>query len=372
MERISMDILGPLPQTKRGNKYILVVADEFTKWTEAYAMCNQEAETVAHHVKGFVCRWGAPREIHTDQGRQFESRLFQEMCKLMGVVKTRTSPYHPQSDGQVERFNRTLLAMLSQWTENEAEWDEHLESVMLAYRSAKHSSTGFTPYFLMFGREVRLPIELEWGVPDVQMGIGQRREGEYVRRLREGLEKAHNLTRQRLGSAHLRQKEQYDRRCHGAPFEEGERVWLHVPATKRGKCRKFHRPWVGPFQVIKRLSDVTYRVRNPDNPRRRLVVHFNRLKKWEARPGDGEDKGEETKEGDGGTMAGPEETQAEEEIPVNASEGGWRIFSIPPPLEPQRPAADGLNGRTEQTGDLSTERYPRRVTREPDRYQAGL
>jgi hypothetical protein len=116
---------------------------------------------------------------------------------------------------------------------------------------------------------------------------------------------------------------------------------------------------------MKRISDDTYRLRNPINPRRRLV-HFNRNKKWDARPPDGEK--EQAKEGDGETMAVPEETQVEGERPVNASEGDWGIFSIPPFLEPQRSTAVDLNCRREQTGDLTTERYPRRVTREPDRY----
>ena len=109
MERIAIDVLGPLPITETGNKYILIVADYFTKWVEAYPMPNQEATTVAELlVKQFICRFGVPPLIHSDQGRNFESELFAEMCQLLGIKKTRTTPYHPQSDGMVERFNCTL------------------------------------------------------------------------------------------------------------------------------------------------------------------------------------------------------------------------------------------------------------------------
>ena len=103
MQRIAMDILGPLPETERQNKYILVVSDYFTKWTESYPMKNMEAKTIAEQlVSNFICCYGVPYYIHTDQGRNFESSLISEMCQLLDMTKTRTTPYHPQSDGLVE------------------------------------------------------------------------------------------------------------------------------------------------------------------------------------------------------------------------------------------------------------------------------
>lgn len=109
MERVAIDIMGPLPMSKRGNKFVLVVTDYFTKWAEAYALPNQEAVTCADVlVKEFFCRFGVPYSIHSDQGRNFESGLFQEVCKLLDINKTKTTAYHPQSDGLVERLNRTL------------------------------------------------------------------------------------------------------------------------------------------------------------------------------------------------------------------------------------------------------------------------
>ena len=113
LERVAMDILGPLPPTRQGNRYILVIMDYFTKWPEAFALPNQEAEVVARaFVEGFACRYGIPQELHTDQGRNFESRLLKEVCRLLEIRKTRTTPLRPQSDGMVERFIKIFLSTL--------------------------------------------------------------------------------------------------------------------------------------------------------------------------------------------------------------------------------------------------------------------
>ena len=159
-KRVAMDILGPLPTTARGNKYILVVGEYFTKWIEAYPMPDVEARTIARYfVNEFICRFGVPEQLHTDQGRNFESTLIREICKLLGIKKTRTIPYHPQSDGMIERFNRTLLNVLSiAVKEEEDDWDLSLPTLMLAYHSGVHETTGESPFNLMFGREAQLPI----------------------------------------------------------------------------------------------------------------------------------------------------------------------------------------------------------------------
>ena len=132
----------------------------------SFPIPNVEAETVAQCLLEFICRMGTPEYLHTDQGRNFESRLVQELCRLLGITKTRTTPYHPHSDGMIERFNRTLLNMLSiSAQDKEKDWDLHLPSVMLAYRTSVHETTGETPFQLMFGREVRLPIDVMYGTP---------------------------------------------------------------------------------------------------------------------------------------------------------------------------------------------------------------
>ena len=159
MERIAVDILGPLPRTARGNTHVVVLGDYFTKWMEAFAVPNQEAATVVTViVEQFICRFGVLRQLHTDKGSNFESELFQQVCQLLDIDKTRTS-HRPQSDGMVERFNRSLGCMLTMYVEkHQNRWDEYLLYVMLAYRSSLHESTGFSPNMLMLGRELQMPI----------------------------------------------------------------------------------------------------------------------------------------------------------------------------------------------------------------------
>ena len=134
MHKVAMDILGPLPKSKSGNKYILVISDYFSKWTEAYPLPNQEALTVAQKlVDQWICRFSVPEQLHSDQGRQFESELIAEVCRLLKINKSRTTAYHPQSDGQVERFNRTLLNMLATVVKDHPHrWEESLCKVCLA------------------------------------------------------------------------------------------------------------------------------------------------------------------------------------------------------------------------------------------------
>ena len=192
-ERITLDVLGPLPTSESGNKYVLLIADYFTKWPEAYPLPNQEAITIAEVlVKEYICRFGVPLEIHSDQGRNFESNVFQEMCSLLGIRKTRTTPLHPQSDGMVERMNRTLEAQLSKFVdEHQRDWDHYVPFLMMALRSATHETTKCSPAMLQFGHELRIPVDLLLGRPEEA-----ETATDYCENLQERLEQVHNYARE--------------------------------------------------------------------------------------------------------------------------------------------------------------------------------
>ncbi|MCG8624913.1 MAG: DDE-type integrase/transposase/recombinase, partial [Proteobacteria bacterium] len=211
MERIAMDVLGPLPESTTGNKYIVIIADYFTKWPEAFAIPNQEATTIANLlVREVVCRYGVPLELHSDQGRNFESTVFAEMCSLLGIGKTRTTPYHPQSDGMVERLNRTLETQLSMFVEDhQKDWDVYLPMLMMAYRTAIHDSTKCSPAKLMFGRELKLPIDLLYGRPSEEKSNNSTT---YAEQLLQTLEHTHEFARKCLKLASDKMKSYYDGR----------------------------------------------------------------------------------------------------------------------------------------------------------------
>jgi transposase InsO family protein len=170
MERVAMDILGPLPLSRKGNKYVLVISDLFTKWTESVALPNQEAKTVAEaFVNNFVCKFGVPLQLFTDQGSNFESRLLAEICAILGIEKTHTTSMRPQANGFVERFIKTLTSMLSAYCQNnQSDWDSSLPLVMLAYRSTPQSTTNVSPNKMVFGKEIILPMNAVVGHPKAE------------------------------------------------------------------------------------------------------------------------------------------------------------------------------------------------------------
>ncbi len=144
-ERVGIDIVGPLPKTLKGNRYIVVAIEYLTKWPEARALANATAENVADFIyEEIICRQGTPKIILTDQGTHFKNQMVNELCNKFKIEHRLSSPYHPQTNGLVERFNRTLTGMLAK-TNDIFNWDLHIPSVLLAYRTTKHSTTQIYP-----------------------------------------------------------------------------------------------------------------------------------------------------------------------------------------------------------------------------------
>ena len=159
--RIAMDIVGPLPRSRSGNRYVLVICDYATRYPEAVALRSMDAENVAEELVRMFARVGIPQEILTDQGSNFTSQLLAEIYRLVHVKALRTSPYHPQSDGVVEWFNQTLKQMLRRTANEEGkDWDRLLPYVLFAYREVPQESTGFSPFELLYGRKVRGPLDV--------------------------------------------------------------------------------------------------------------------------------------------------------------------------------------------------------------------
>ena len=283
LEKVACDILGPLPATALGNRYILVVADYFTKFVEAYAIPNQTAEVVARTiVTEFVARYGTFHQLHTDQGSNFESEVFRKVCALLGIEKTHTTPLNPKSDGMVERFNRTLETMVRSYmvsnNAKQTDWDTFLPYVMMSYRATVHDSTKFTPNRLMFGREVKLPIERSLGDPNKTVPIQtERGYCDYAHEMVHNMESAFDTVRDNLKQSAVHQKTQYDKRgVTDRKIKVGTVVWLHDPQRKKGVCQKFKVQWLGPFVVTSVLDDLVCRIQKTSRSKPK-VVHVDRL-----------------------------------------------------------------------------------------------
>ena len=275
MERVHLDILGPYPQSHSGNVYILMLVDQFTKWLECYPLPDQNAETIAKAmVEGFIARFGCPLQIHTDQGRNFTGNMFTQVCQLLQIVKTRKTPYHPASNVQVERFNKTLLQIIRAYLKgNQRTWDENLQLLAGAIRASVNRTTGFTANRMMLGREVLEPIDLMLGTVDQH--LRQETPAEYVRKLEERLKRVHKQARDTLLSAQRRQKKDYDLKVLKRKYNVGDLVYLIDSSSKVGQSNKLKPIWNGPYLVIKVISPVLFRIKGR---KREVVVHHDRLK----------------------------------------------------------------------------------------------
>jgi hypothetical protein len=274
MQRLTVDILSFDRPTARGNRYILVAVDTLTKWAEAMPLADERAETVAAAlVEQVVCRLGIPAQLHSDQGRQFEAAVFQQMCQLLGIRKTRTTPYHPQGDGQTERVNRTLLNVLAKMAADcPNDWDLKLSYAMAAYRSTPHTTTGESPNRLMLGRESTTPLTLLAPVvPD-----GEPKQP-WVENLHENFAEAHARVQEHICKAQRSQKRSHDARQRGYAFNVGDRVWLLHNQGRKGIPYKLNAyRWRGPYEIRKRLSAAVFVIALVGG-RNETVVNADRL-----------------------------------------------------------------------------------------------
>ena len=183
-------------------------------------------------TENMFLRFSPPEQLHSDQGRQFESRLLAEVCK---ILKSRTTAYHSQSDGLAERWNRTLLVMLATCVADDPqEWEGHVQKVCMAYNTSTHATTGFTPFFLMFGRQARIPTDLMYGTAEPE----SLDYGEYAAQLRKSMANAYRIARESSAGKQERQAEMYNEKVHGKPHDVGSLVWLLNPQVPRGKSKK--------------------------------------------------------------------------------------------------------------------------------------
>ena len=271
-----MDIIQ-FPKSKRGNRYAICFVDYLTKWVEAFATSDQSALTIAKLlVEEIITRHGAPKELLSDRGAAFLSNLLQEVYRLMGICKVSTTAYHPQTDGLVERFHRTLTSMLAKTTQpGESDWDDRLPYVLFAYRCSKQASTRESPFFMLYGRDPMLPTPeaLSKPVDRCYMDVD-----DYCSQLVQNLSESWERARKSIQKAQKLQKKYHDKRVRMPTFTEGCRVFVYMPAARSGKAYKLSRPFHGPYRIVK-MHESGADVRPVDRPKEESIrVAFNRLR----------------------------------------------------------------------------------------------
>ena len=274
-QRIEMDVVGPLPRSRTGNRFVLVVVDHATRYPEAIPLRTVDAEQIAEALMGFFSSVGIPLEILTDQGFNFMSKLLKEVYHLMEIKPIRTSPYHPQTDGLVERFNQTLKAMLRRSAEEGKDWDKLLPYVLFAYREVPQETTVFSPFELLYGREVRVPLDVIRETWEADVSSGESIVS-YVVGMRERLEAMAELVKENVGKAQRRQKEWFDRQARERELKVGEKVVILLPTS----ASKLLAKWQGPFVVKGRKGRVNYEVDMGGRRKKCRTFHINMLKPW--------------------------------------------------------------------------------------------
>jgi transposase InsO family protein len=271
---ISVDHVGPLPASDNGNKYILVVIDRFTRYAEAFPVESLSSEETAKIlVEKIICRYGMPEVIGSDRGSVFVGITINQIFKILGVSRIKTTAFHPQSNGVVEIFNKTMKSSLRIWAkENQKDWDELLPFALFAYNTAFHSLMRETPYYLNHGIQARTITD---DITQSDYYVNGSIHG-YARELVKRLSDTHHRVREILEQVNVDREKEIDEEK-AIVFSVGDQVLLFDPTTSEGVSKKLVRRWKGPYTVITCNSDVNYTIIKENKT---MVVNIERLRKF--------------------------------------------------------------------------------------------
>ena len=267
-----------LPRTKCGNRYVIVFQDFFTKWPLVFPTPDQKTHRIVQLlVEELIPVFGVPESLLSDRGANLLSHLMKDICAQLGIHKINTTSYHPQCNGMVERFNRTLKSLLrSHAARFGPQWDRYLSSVLFAYRNSPHESTGEKPSYLAFGLDCRTPAEAVFSNPSEMTSSDVE---DYREELTLGLQSARELASATIRSAQKKYKRSYDRRMYSPKLRVGDWILIRFPHEETGANRKLSRPWYGPFRIssIEQSNIIANKVYFPQEEP--IRVHMSRVHK---------------------------------------------------------------------------------------------
>lgn len=278
-ERLAVDCVGPLPKSRSGNKYLVVFSDYLTRWPEVYCTPSIEAPVIAKLlVDEIIPRHGAPECLLSDLGSNFTSALVSEVCRLGNIGRLRTSSYHPQTDGLVEKLNGTLIQMLSMYTNaKQTTWDEFVPAVLFAYRVSRQESVGYSPFHLLYGRHARLPLASDLLSP-LEGYSGPK---EHLDTVLGKFKVIHSESVDKLSKAQKAMKKRYDKKSKVIRYKLDQQVLLRVPRIKAGLSKKFLHPYRGPYVIREVIPPgSTFRLETLSGKPLPHTVHSDRLKPY--------------------------------------------------------------------------------------------
>ena len=275
-ESVAFDIVDPLPKGKGGCRFLLTAICMASRWPEAIPLRTITAKVVAQGMCEIFARTGIPLQLISDQGSQFVGKVVSQLCKCLHIERIQMTPYHPEGNGVVERMHGTLGAMLTKAASEGLDWVGQVPFTLFALRAAPNRDTAFSPFELVYGREVRTPLDI------LHQGWAQKEfeeldTDEWAGWLVERLQCWHSIERERGKSASKKRKKDFDKKTVDRVLEEGDLVLCRVP----GMTHKLEEAWHGPYPIVEKLNRVDYRVAVGKG--RHKVLHINNLKKYQVR-----------------------------------------------------------------------------------------
>ncbi|UYV81232.1 hypothetical protein LAZ67_20000415 [Cordylochernes scorpioides] len=260
-ERIGIDLLGRFPKSINGNRWIVVCTDYYSRHVETAALPRGTATEIADFfLKKIVLRHGAPKILISDRGSSFLSKLLTQVLKICNTIHKKTTSYHPQTNGQTERMNRTLTDMISMYIdEKHQNWDEILPFVTFAYNSSVQETTGYSPYFLIHGREPLTFLDSTFDWPEVPPKPGDF--DDYISNLLTIVEESKKISMARTMARQDKSKQVYDKHRREVNFSPEDLVLIWTPIRKVGRADKLQKNYIGPFKIIRKTSPVNYEVK---------------------------------------------------------------------------------------------------------------